>query len=699
MRIVWTGMAGLVVALAGGGLAAMTFVNAPDPQITAGITLPDRTAIDTARTGSAKPGPIVPETPAPGVDKAGRVDIPIDVLKTGLDALAGGNVAQARAIRDALPRDAVDRHVLEWAIALNGGPDVPGREIAVAARDLAGWPGVETFRRNGERALLRENTDPRSVIAAFKGTPPLTADGAIILARSLIATGDADAARTMLSAFWRTARLEAREEMAILSEFGALIPVADHRFRMERMLYAERTASAARVATLAGAQELNDAWSAVIRGQKTASKLLDAVPDAQRSAGYLFARTRLLRRADRIEDAARIMVSAPRDGAALVDPDAWWIERRALSRELLDAGDAKTAYEVAAAHAAESPVNMADAEFHAGWYAFRALGDAKLGATHFARIADVAGGAISLSRANYWLGRTAEAGAGGDAKDFYRKAATYGTTFYGQIAAQKLGLKTIDVSDPAPSDSERTAFNGREAVRAIGRLEAAGQPRLADRLYLDLADQLTSPGELALLAARAEARGNHFLALKVAKAAAARGVAIGALSHPVGAIPDSANIEASGKALAYAIARQESEFNTTARSGAGALGLLQLMPATAQDVARKAGLPYSTTRLTTDAAYNATLGAAFLNEQLGRFQGSYVLTFAGYNAGPKRARQWMARYGDPRGQDIEKVVDWIERIPYAETRAYVQRVMENYQVYKMRLTGSFNIVRDLTDGR
>ncbi|TIT90497.1 MAG: ATP-binding cassette domain-containing protein [Mesorhizobium sp.] len=178
-----------------------------------------------------------------------------------------------------------------------------------------------------------------------------------------------------------------------------------------------------------------------------------------------------------------------------------------------------------------------------------------------------------------------------------------------------------------------------------------------------------------------------------------RGIDVGALSHPLGVIPDTADISGSGKALAYAIARQESEFNVGAISSAGARGLLQLMPGTARQLAKKAGLTFSQTRLTSDAGYNATLGAAFLGEQLDRFSGSYVLTFAGYNAGPNRAAQWVAKYGDPRGKDTDAVVDWIERIPYTETRSYVQRVMENYEVYKMRISGKYDIVGDLVNGR
>lgn len=622
----------------------------------------------------------------------------IDQLKSGLDALSAGDVGQARTIRDGLPATALDRHILMWAIAINGDY-VPSTEIAAAAQALPGWPGLATLRRNSERAMARENPAPQIVVRAFAGSQPQTVEGAVLLARSQLALGDAKAARAAISPYWRSEKLEAKQEAAIIKEFGTLLSTADHRFRMEKMLYADRIASAQRVADLAGAKPLADAWAAVIKGDKKAQALLDAVPASQRSAGYFFAQSRLLRRNDKFVDAAAAMLKAPKERAALVDPDAWWIERRALSRELVDHGDIKTAYKIAAAHAAESPTNAADAEFHAGWYALRGLNDAKTAARHFARIAEIAATPLSLSRAYYWLGRAAESGAPGNANDYFARAATYGTTFYGQLAAERIGRKALNVAYPSPSEAERKTFSEREAVSAITRLEGAGYARYAEMLYRDLAGQLNSPGELALLAAMAEKQGNHYLALRVGKIAAQRGLDVGALSHPIGVIPATANIEGSGKALAYAIARQESEFNVAAVSGVGARGLLQLMPGTAKEVAKKAGMAYSADRLTSDAGYNATLGAAFLGEQLGRFNGSYILTFAGYNAGPTRATQWIQRYGDPRGKDIDTVVDWIERIPFAETRSYVQRVMENYQVYKMRLSGTYDISGDLINGR
>ena len=631
------------------------------------------------------------------IDPADSVDV--GPLKAGLDALAAGDVARARSVRDELLETALDRHILTWAIATSGSPAVASTEIAAAAKTLAGWPGADALRKNSELAIYHENPDPKSIIELLAGSRPETVQGVKALARAYLATDNPRAARAVLSPFWRTQKLGPSDEAAIIRDFGALIAPADHRLRMERMLYAERVRSAQRVAALAGAKELADAWAAVLRNDKAARKLLDAVPAAQRSAGWLFARAKYLRRAGKFDEAAAMMLKAPRDKAALVDPDEWWIERRVLSRELIDTGDIKTAYELAAAHSAESPVSIVDAEFHAGWFALRGLNDPKAAATHFSRILGVAEGPISLSRAYYWLGRAAEAGGPGEARSYFEKAAAFGTAFYGQLAAARLGGNGIPVDYPAPSAADRSNFAKREAVRAIGRLEQAGHSGRAEVLYRDLARQLASPGELALLAALAEKRGNHHLALRVAKIAAARGLDLGALTHPMGVIPPSADISGAGKALAYAIARQESEFNIGAGSGAGARGLLQLLPGTAQDVAKKAGLPFSKDRLTTDAAYNATLGAAFLDEQLARFDGSYVLTFAGYNAGPRRAREWMKKYGDPRGQDLNVVIDWIERIPYTETRNYVQRVMENYEVYKMRLTGRFDIVDDLVNGR
>ncbi|MCR4267922.1 lytic transglycosylase domain-containing protein [Nitratireductor sp. ZSWI3] len=683
-------------------LAALLFAL---PVSAAAQALPDMAPIPFARpNAAAAPQAAIDQltqtaTVRPDIDGAvPGLDAELSTLMEGLDAVSRGDLDMARQLRDRSAGNRLDRRILSWAIALSGDKALSSAEIARTSRELAGWPGMEDLRANAERALFRERPSPETVIEILGNSTPKTYEGAVALARAHLANGRRYAARAVLSPRWRTHKLEAAQEVAFIREFGELVSKADHRFRMERMLYEDRVRSAERVAGLAGAEALADAWAAVIRGEKTAGKLLDAVPAAQRSAGYIFAKARHLRRRDRYREAATVMLTAPRDAAALVDPDEWWIERRALSRELLDIGDAKTAYRIAAAHAAESPARAADAEFHAGWYALQALKDPRAAARHFARIAEIAEGPISNARAYYWLGRAAEAGGPGEAAAYFAQAAAYGTAFYGQLAAARIGRTVLAATYPEASTEDRRAFSAREVVRAIKRLEQTSHAWRAARLYRDLAGELTSPGELALLAAMAEQRGDHMQALRVGKIAAARGIGIGALAHPLGAIPAEASLASARQALAYAVARQETEFNGTAVSPAGARGLLQLMPRTAQEMARKSGLPYSRDRLTQDTAYNARLGAAYLDEQLRRFGGSYVLTFAGYNAGPRRAAEWIERYGDPRGKPIDEIVDWIERIPYSETRNYVQRVMENYQVYKMRLSGRFDIAGDLAAG-
>ena len=623
-----------------------------------------------------------------------------NALAAGLDALSGGNAGLARQIRDTVPRATLDRHILTWAIALSGLEDVPSSEISEAAIELKGWPGLNALPRLMENALFHEDPPAQSVLSAFAGKKPETARGAIILTRALVATGDTKRARALASEFWRTHSMNDRDAELFLSEFDGLLSQSDHFRRMEMLLYRDRVSDARELSGKAKAQSLYRAWSAVIRTPAKAAAAIKAVDSSwHQTPAYLYLRIRHLRELERNREAAALLTKMPRDPAALVDPDEWWVEARIISRGLYEDGDAKGAYRLAAAHLAQSPEEVAEAEFHAGWYALRGLGDAKTAARHFAAILSVASGQISTARAHYWLGRAAEAGAGGKAAEHYATAANHPSTFYGQLASAKLGRKRLNIAYPAPSDSDRDRFAGREAVQAIRKLEAAGAEWRADTLYRALAAELDTPGELAILAAMAERRGDHQLSLQVGKIAWSRGLDVAALAYPLGAVPSAANIDGSGKALAYSIARQESAFNKAAISPANARGLLQLLPGTAKGVAARHGLTYSKEWLTTDAGYNATLGAHFLGEQISDFGGSYILTFVAYNAGPRRVPQWINRFGDPRGQPLDDLIDWIELIPFTETRHYVQRVMENYQIYKARLGQPADIEHDLRFGR
>jgi soluble lytic murein transglycosylase len=647
------------------------------------------------------PQTTIPESIVTGSIPRGQAIAPVNSdLKSGLDALSDNNPLQALSIRDGMGRGTLDRHILTWAIAVSGQRGIPSTEIAAAAQELQGWPGLAKLRAYSERALYDENPNPTAVLAAFGHSAPETTPGAMILSRALVATGKQSQAAKTIRKVWRGEMLDKPTEDKILAEFSGLLTSADHKARMDYLMYRNRTEQAKRFGDMGQAQSLYKAWAAVMSKAPNAGALLAAVDGQWKGdAGYLFARIEHLRKQDKYTEAAKLLRQAPRNRDELVNAGEWWNEQRIVSRGLVDQGEFKAAYGIVANYAATTPTDIVEAEFHAGWYALRGLQDPAAAQAHFRKILDFSNGPISVSRAWYWMGRSAEAGGPGKASEFYAKAASYPTTFYGQLASDKLGRKTLNVAYPSPTAADRQRYLAREAVQAIARLDAAGHGWRANSLYLALAEQLQSPGELAVLSAQAERSGDHHLSLQIGKIAYSHGVDVAALAFPLGVIPTNANISGSGKALAYAIARQESAFNPAAVSAADARGLLQILPGTAKAVAKRHNIAYSKERLTADAGYNATLGAHYLGEQIDAFGGSYIMTFIAYNAGPKRVPEWIGRYGDPRGQSIDAIVDWIERIPFPETRNYVQRVMENYEVYKARLGQPSDIVRDLTGGR
>jgi soluble lytic murein transglycosylase len=425
----------------------------------------------------------------------------------------------------------------------------------------------------------------------------------------------------------------------------------------------------------------------VFQGKKKADKAFGAVPASLRSdPSYLFSRALLQRRSKNLVEAANIIMQAPRDHEQRVDGDEWWAEQRLITRELLDKGDAETAYKVASHHAAESPAQQIEAEFHAGWIALRFLNDPATAAKHFATIGQTASTPISQSRVAYWQARAAEAaGASADAKLFYAKASGYPTTYYGQLAREKLG-ETVSLRSVQPlTDEERKAFEALVPVRAVNLLHQVGETELAISLYIDLAQTLNDPGQLDALAALATAQQNPRAVLAVGKIALQRGFPLDQHAYPLAAIPDFEPVgDEVEPAMIYAIARQESAFNPKAVSSAGARGLMQLMPATAKRTAQRFGVGFDMKRLVEDPSYNAKIGSAHLGELMEDWKGSYILAFASYNAGGGNVKKWINAYGDPRMPQVD-MIDWVERIPFYETRNYVQRVMENLHVYRARL--------------
>ena len=582
-------------------------------------------------------------------------------------------------------RDPDERLALEWAsLRLDPHPSVPA--AAAFAEAHPGWPDGGWIRRLREAELLGSSEAPAKVAAYFASEPPQTSAGMIAEARAANATGRSDEGARIIRALWRDGDLDPSTEALILRNFGATLTRADHKYRADRLFYAESFESALRAATLAGPDiaALARARIAAARGQLTPPLVMTVPPPLRNDPGLLFARIQDARRSNRAYEAAVLLELAPRDREALVNPDRWWSERRKVAGELLDLDEPRLAFELCDNTVRpDDPANQVDANFFAGWIALRFLNDARAAALRFERAAEVARTPISIARAAYWRGRAAEAlGDSDDAKVYYKAAASEPIAYYGQLAAQRLGEKRLALRTPI------TAAEGDrrdEAVRAAEALYADGLDKLASRLAFDAAQQWRDESQLAAMADVIKRFADAATEVVFGKIATIRGYHFDAMAFPISGVPAFPPIGHSADlARIYSVARQESEFVWQASSGAGAKGLMQLLPSTAASTARRAGVAFDYARLLADPAFNTQLGAAFLGQVLEDEGGSDALAFAAYNAGGGRVAQWIAAHGDPRTGSAD-LVDWIERIPYDETRDYVERVSENLGVYRQRL--------------
>jgi peptidoglycan lytic transglycosylase len=389
------------------------------------------------------------------------------------------------------------------------------------------------------------------------------------------------------------------------------------------------------------------------------------------------------------------MLEVPRDPAVLYNLDEWWVERRLLARKLLDIGDPRTAYRIVRdAVIPPKENNRSEHHFTAGWIALRFLNEPAMALPHFARIAEGTLHQTTLARAGYWQGRAAEAlGRHADARAHYQAAARYPAAYYGQLARARLGLPDVGLNPaPEPGAERRAVLAKNDVVRAVAILYAIDQRDLVLSIMIDLADRAYDPGLLAMLGELAARHKDARAMLYLGRGAIARGLPFEYYAFPTVGMPSYSTIGPEADAsVVYAIARQESGFNQKIVSTANAMGLMQVTPEAGRYIAKKFGAKYDQKRLLNDPSYNTQFGAAEIGDLLKDYRGSYILSFAGYNAGRGRVRDWVARYGDPRDPKVDPL-DWVERIPFSETRNYVQRVMENMQVYRARFGGGSRLL-------
>jgi soluble lytic murein transglycosylase len=585
--------------------------------------------------------------------------------------------------------------VLEWLeLTRSQGASFGGLVAFVDANP--DWPFQRLLRERAEDAS--RDVPDELLLEYFQRKHPTTPKGRLRLADMLAASGKGDAATEVVRALWLAPDLDPDTERAILERHGLRLRPADHVARVDRLIWAGQRSAATRLLGLVPEEErrLGEARLGLQSLAPDAQSLVSRVPPGLRAdPSLLFEQARWDRRKDRLEDAARVFLGSRKK---LERPAAWWAERQILARRLIDDGKNKLAYALLTAPGQGEPTAAhAEDEFLSGWLAFRRLDLPKTGYEHFVRSIAATELASGKARGAYWAGRAAQAlGKSAASRRWFATAADAETSYYGQLAAARLGRAAIPKFSPepfvTPEDVDR--FDANELVRAARMLAEIGADDIAKPFLQRLDAKAATPAEHKLVADLAEQTHHLDVAMAAARRAGYNGKPLLEQSFPLIPIDHDGIAE---KPLILAIARQESAFDPLAVSNANARGLMQLAPETARRVAKSLSLPFSADRLLSDATFNLTLGSAYLDQMLDKFGGSYVLSLAAYNAGPARVSQWLSEKGDPRSPAVD-IVDWIELIPYGETRNYVEHVLENLQIYRFRLGDrerAFTLAQDL----
>jgi soluble lytic murein transglycosylase len=628
-----------------------------------------------------------PVVKAPETAAAAPLTGDLAAVKNAMDLVRKAKTGDATTIEKTIAEPAAQK-LVEWFILRHPDGAANFSRYAAFIADNPGWPSMGQLRRRAEACLWQERSDAATV-HRFTGDRPASAKGSFALARALLGEGDREGAERWVREAWRSQELAERIEGEAFDTFQAMLTREDHRARMDKRIGAKDFSGAMRAARRLGDDDVSivKACAAVMTNADKARDLLDGVESsARQDLGYTLCRIHWMVRHDQIADAARLMLAAPAETIALQDTDEWWRERRTLARKLLDVGDFQSAYQVV--RTAALPADQyyrADFHFMQGWIALRYLDDPATARGHFAHIDDGSANPIVIARAHYWRGRAAEAaGENEQMRAEYEAAARHGTAYYGQLARAKLGLEKIELRAPPQTDPAHWPALSDDLVRAADMLYTLGERDVVRSFAADLADQSDDVALLAALGELTSRKGDPRAMLEIGKTALGRGLALDLYAFPAIGIPEHNPVGPKiDRSVIYSVARTESAFDQRDKSSANAVGLMQVTPEAGRDTAKRFGVTYDWDRMVSDPVYNTQMGAAELGALLQEYNGSHIMTFAGYNAGRGRVREWVKQFGDPRDPKVD-AIDWVERIPFSETRNYVQRVMENLQVYRVR---------------
>ncbi len=672
--------------------------------LTPGVVLPGAAPAQTPGPGALPLTPTLPGALPNALAAQPISPTSVAQLKAALSALDRGAWSEATRIQYAATDPAL-RDVILWKRASDGVPGMTFDEVNYALTTLSTWPLTDKMRRRAEEIIGDSNLTAEARVKWLEDSGPVTGAGKVALATALRQTGQTAKAETVIRDAWRSNTLSSSEQRTVLASWGQSLSQDDHRARVDFLLWTGQRsdAQALKPQLTADYRKLVDARIALSQRARNVDAAIEAVPaNLQNHPGLLYERARW-RRAKNMDDAvAPLLTQINGKDVPAAGRGRLWDERAIAVRNDLKARNYSRAYNLASPHGMTAGGDFAEAEWISGWIALRLNGDATRGLKHFETMTNGVSSPVSLTRGQYWTGRARDAlGQSDQALAAYASAATHKYTYYGQLSAERIGDKTINFGPPiVPAPEELAAFEANPMIRALRLIGGTGEMGLYRTFSHHLDDILSTPAEFELLAALNHQLNQPDTAVRAGKAGLFKGVLAPEAAYPVLMHPLSRQPQVE-RAFILAITRQESEFNPNARSPVGALGLMQFMPSTARNEARLRGMPYQQSWLTSDPAYNMTLGGLHLDTLLKQFGGSYIMTAAAYNAGPSRPSQWVRDYGDPRTGQIDPV-DWVEFVPFSETRNYIQRVLENIQVYRHRIDGQeadIQITEDLKRGR
>ena len=550
------------------------------------------------------------------------------------------------------------------------------------------YPRIGRIKYLAEHKLSTDKVSPKKIIDYFDSKEPLSGFGKMILGESFILVGDKEKGINLVKNGWISAELTKSELRFYRKKFKKYLDADDYIKRADYLAWNNKYWDLKRLLRYLPKdyELLYNARQLLMSKSYGVDNAISKVPTKfKNDAGLNYDRLKWRRKRGRVDSSVEILLKIKNTKDYLVRPDKWWIEREIISRSLIYKKKYELAYKISSNHGMEEGPDYAAAEWMSGWIALSFLDDPLLAKDHFENFYNNVGYPISVARGAYWLGKTnKKLGYEELANKWFKEASNYLTTYYGQLAFMELDPKnTFELTKDIEVRKEyRDYFFKKEIVKVIYLLDELDEDKYAKHMLRHLAlDNIESGSEI--LAAELATNIERFdFAIQISKIASYEKRFHNKYNYPIISTPKYINgRKIPESAFILSIIRQESEFDLSANSHAGAKGLMQLMPYTAKLVAKQAKLPYSRSRLTTDPEYNINLGSHYIAGLILEYEGAYPFAIAAYNAGPKRVRYWKKINKDPQKNQIN-YVDWIELIKFKETRNYVQRVLENYNVYR-----------------